>query len=81
MSRKEVLKFAEGYVEESILRILEKLIDINVVDIDFVVVITNKYSINNKCFEYFIGDMNNSEDNITASHIDVPKLHWIFKKF
>ena len=51
------------------------------VHIDFVVVITNKYSIDKKCFEYFIGDMNNSEDNITASHIDVPKLNWIFKKF
>ena len=31
--------------------------------------------------KYFIGYMDNSEDNITASHINLPKLNRIFKEF
>ena len=68
--------------EKGIFRILKKPIDIEEVDVDLVVVvITNKYSINEKCFKFFIGDMNNSEDNITVNHINLPKLNWTFKKF
>ena len=75
MSHKEMF-------EKSIFRILKKPIDIEEVDVDLVVVvITNKYSINEKCFKFFIGDMNNSEDNITVNHINLPKLNWTFKKF
>lgn len=75
MSHKEMF-------EKGIFRILKKPIDIEEVDVDLVVVvITNKYSINEKCFKFFIGDMNNSEDNITVNHINLPKLNWTFKKF
>ena len=31
--------------------------------------------------KYFIGYTNKSEDNVTASHINLPKLNWIFKEF
>ena len=31
--------------------------------------------------KYFIGYMDNSEDNITASHSNLPKLNRIFKEF
>ena len=75
MSHKEMF-------EKGIFRILKKPIDIEEVDVDLVVVVTtNKYSINEKCFKFFIGDMNNSEDNITVNHINLPKLNWTFKKF
>ena len=31
--------------------------------------------------KYFIGYMNNSEDNTAANHNNLPKLNWIFKEF
>ena len=50
----------------------------NDADIDLVVVIANKHSINEKCFKYFIGYKNHSEDDITANHINLPKFNWTF---
>ena len=69
------------YVEKSIFHILKIVIDINEVDIDLAVVITNKYSSNENCLKYFVGYMNQSEDDIIANHINIPQLNWTFKKF
>lgn len=50
-----MLKFAEDYVENGIFHILKKPIDINEVDIDLLVLITNKNSINEKVFHWLYG--------------------------
>ena len=61
-----MLKFGEIYVEKSIFIPLKKHIDINQTDINQVdikhILLSNKYSIRNTCFKYFIGFPNGFMD-------------------
>ena len=57
------------YVEKGFFHILKMPIDKNKADIDLAVIITNKYSSNENCLKYFIGYMNQSEDDIIANRI------------
>ena len=69
------------FIKKGIYHILKIPIDINEIDIDLAVVITNKYSSNENRLKYFVGHMNQSEDDIIVNYINIPQLNWTFKKF
>ena len=64
MLHKEMLKFGKLYVKKRKFHAVTKnSIYINDVDIQNIVV-TSRYSISKKCFRYFVGYANQSDDDL-----------------